>query len=73
LAECGKLTDVPVCVGFGIKDPQAGKAVATLADGVVIGSVLVDKMGAMADKSANEIAAGVGDIINGIRVAIDSI
>lgn len=73
LAEFGQLTDLPVCVGFGIKDPQTAKSVAALADGVVIGSVLVDKMGAMANKNANEIAAAVGDIVSGIRVAIDSI
>lgn len=73
LAEFGQLTNLPVCVGFGIKDPQTAKAVAALADGVVIGSVLVDKMGTMADKTADEIAAAVGDIVSSIRVAIDSI
>ncbi|MEN0038719.1 MAG: tryptophan synthase subunit alpha [Cellvibrio sp.] len=69
----GQLKDLPVCVGFGIKDPATAKAVASLADGVVVGSVLVDKMGSMVDKSADEIAAAVGDIAGGIRAAIDSI
>ncbi len=73
LAEFGKLTDLPVCVGFGIKDPETAKAVAGLADGVVIGSVLVDKMGAQADKNAEDIAASVGDIISSIRKAIDTL
>lgn len=73
LAEFGQLTDLPLCVGFGIKDPETAKAIAGLADGVVIGSVLVDKMGSQADKTAEEIAASVGDIINGIRTAIDTI
>lgn len=73
LAEFGKLTDLPVCVGFGIKDPETAKAVAALADGVVVGSVLVDKMGGMADKDAQTIAGAVGDIVGSIRVAIDSL
>ncbi|AQT59766.1 tryptophan synthase subunit alpha [Cellvibrio mixtus] len=73
LAEFGKLTDLPVCVGFGIKDPETAKAVAALADGVVVGSVLVDKMGSMAGKDSEEIARAVGDIIGSIRVAIDSL
>lgn len=73
LAEFGQLTDLPVCVGFGIKDPDTAKAIASLADGVVVGSVLVDKMGAQADKKAEEIAASVGDIISGIRKAIDTL
>ena len=73
LAEFGQLTDLPVCVGFGIKDPDTAKAIAALADGVVVGSVLVDKMGAQADKNVEDIAVSVGTIINGIRKAIDSI
>lgn len=73
LAEFGQLTDLPVCVGFGIKDPETAKAVAALADGVVVGSVLVDKMGSMADQSAEHIAAAVGDIVGGIRRALDSL
>ncbi|HTF98704.1 MAG TPA: tryptophan synthase subunit alpha [Cellvibrio sp.] len=73
LAEFGQMTDLPVCVGFGIKDPDTAKAIAALADGVVVGSVLVDKMGAQADKNVEEIAVSVGNIINGIRKAIDSI
>lgn len=73
LAEFGKLTDLPVCVGFGIKDPATAKAVAALADGVVVGSVLVDKMGSMASSDPQDIARSVGDIIGSIRVAIDSL
>lgn len=73
LAEFGRLTDLPVCVGFGIKDPETAKAVAALADGVVVGSVLVDKMGAMAGQQPKEIAEAVGQIVGGIRTAIDSL
>jgi tryptophan synthase alpha chain len=73
LDEFGQLTDLPVCVGFGIKDPETAKAIAGLADGVVIGSVLVDRMGAQADKKAEEIAASVGDIISSIRTAINTL
>jgi tryptophan synthase alpha chain len=69
----GQLSNLPVCVGFGIKDPETARAVAVLADGVVVGSVLVEKMGSMADKSASEIAAAVGDIAGSIRAAIDTI
>lgn len=73
LAEFGKLTDLPVCVGFGIKDPETAKAIAQLADGVVIGSVLVDKMGSMADRDAQTIANQVSDLAGNIRTAINAI
>lgn len=73
LNEFGKLTDLPVCVGFGIKDPQTARAIAQLADGVVVGSVLVDKMGSMAEQSPQEIAAALGTLLDGIRQAIDTL
>lgn len=34
-------TDLPVCVGFGIRDGESAKAVAKFADGVIVGSQLV--------------------------------
>jgi tryptophan synthase alpha chain len=73
LEEFGQLTKLPLCVGFGIKDPATAKAVAQLADGVVIGSVLVEKMGALEGQSSAAIASAVGEIISGIRKAIDTI
>jgi tryptophan synthase alpha chain len=39
-------TDLPVCVGFGIRSPGAAAAVAGVADGVVVGSAIVDRLGA---------------------------
>jgi len=73
LAVFGEFTDLPVCVGFGIKDPATAKSVAQLADGVVVGSVLVDKMGSLDGQSADVVAAAVGDIVGGMRTAIDEI
>jgi len=72
LAAFGELTDLPLCVGFGIKDPDTAKAVAQLADGVVVGSVLVEKMGALDGRTADEIATAVGQIAGAIRQALDN-
>ncbi|MCB1668539.1 MAG: tryptophan synthase subunit alpha [Porticoccaceae bacterium] len=75
LKEIKTLTDLPVCVGFGIKDAQSAAAVADLSDGVVIGSVLVDKMSQMEQQGCFEkeaIAAAVSAIISEIRCAIDA-
>jgi tryptophan synthase alpha chain len=69
----GQLTHLPLCVGFGIKDAATAKAVAQLADGVVVGSVLVEKMGALAGESPQVIAKAVGDIVSDMRHAIDTI
>jgi tryptophan synthase alpha chain len=37
-----RLTDVPVAVGFGIANPDTAREVATFADGVIVGSALID-------------------------------
>ena len=39
-------TDLPVIVGFGIKTPEAARAIAEIADGAVVGSAIVAKIGA---------------------------
>lgn len=41
LETIGAKVNIPVCVGFGISTPEQVKAVAALADGVVVGSALV--------------------------------
>ena len=38
-------TELPVVIGFGIKDAESAAAMAALADGVVIGSALVAAIG----------------------------
>jgi len=41
-------SDLPVCIGFGIRTAEHAANVARLADGVVVGSALVDKINAAA-------------------------
>ena len=38
-------TDLPVIVGFGIKTPEAARDIATVADGAVVGSAIVERVG----------------------------
>ena len=38
-------TDLPVIVGFGIKTPEHARAIATVADGAVVGSAIVERIG----------------------------
>ncbi len=36
-----QLTDKPVCIGFGVSTPQQARAMARVADGVIVGSAFV--------------------------------
>lgn len=72
LADFRTLTELPICVGFGIKTGEAAKAVTQSGDGAVVGSLLVDKMGNMAGSSDEDIARAVGELVLPFRQAIDS-
>jgi tryptophan synthase alpha chain len=48
-------TDLPVCVGFGIRTPETAAAIAAVADGVVVGTAIVDRI-AKGDSSAEVLA-----------------
>jgi tryptophan synthase alpha chain len=39
-------TDLPVCVGFGIRTPETAAEIAGIADGAVVCSAIVDRIGA---------------------------
>jgi len=39
-----RATSLPVAVGFGVREPEAARAIALTADAVVIGSALVDEI-----------------------------
>ncbi|MEO0911921.1 MAG: tryptophan synthase subunit alpha [Pseudomonadota bacterium] len=38
-------TSLPVCVGFGIKTPEGARDIAAVADGAVVGSAIVQRIG----------------------------
>ena len=43
-------TELPVAVGFGVRTPEDAKAIAEKADGVVVGSAIVDEIASRLDK-----------------------
>lgn len=70
LDQIRQYTELPVGVGFGIKDAEAAGRVARVADAIIVGSALVrliEDAGADADRAAREIQARLGEM----RKAID--
>lgn len=60
-------TDLPVVVGFGIKTPEASQRIASVADGCVVGSAIVEKIGA--GESPDEVLAFVKSLADGAHRA----
>ena len=69
LARIRRHTDLPLCVGFGIKDGASAKAVSADGDGAVVGSVLVSAVGESADGAAAK--DRIGGIVAEMRSALD--
>ncbi len=55
-------TNLPVCVGFGIRTPEAAQAIAAQANGAVVGSALIDALKASLDAEGRATKATVGAV-----------
>ncbi len=60
-------TDLPVIVGFGINTPEKSRAIASVADGAVVGSAIVSQIAA--GKSAADVLAFVKTLADGAHRA----
>ena len=65
VARLRRATDLPICVGFGVSRPEHARAVAALADGVVVGSAMV--------RAAGESVESAVTLAASLRAAIDSV
>ncbi|KAF1069842.1 MAG: Tryptophan synthase alpha chain [Pseudomonas citronellolis] len=71
VARLRRHTDLPVAIGFGIRTPEHAASIARLADGVVVGSALIDKI-ANAESSADAVSGVLGlcrQLAEGVRSA----
>ncbi len=69
-------TDLPVAVGFGVRDPASAAAIARSADAVVVGSALVDALrlsldadGQATGRTVEAVTGMVRDLAAGVRGA----
>jgi tryptophan synthase alpha chain len=74
VARIKRHTDLPVAVGFGVKTAEQAAGIASGADGVVVGSALVnavleslDDNGKATDKTVSAVTSLVSDLAAGVR------
>lgn len=66
IARVRAATPLPVAVGFGISTPAQASAVAELADGVVVGSALVDALGRGGVSAAMAFLRSLREAVDGV-------
>jgi tryptophan synthase alpha chain len=76
VARIKRHTKLPVCVGFGIRTPEAARGIAEKADGAVVGTALVDVLrgtldadGRATGKTVGAVADLVAALAQGVRGA----
>lgn len=70
MAAIRKLARLPLAVGFGVRDGATAKAIAAIADAVVIGSALVERLAEVS--SREEVLASAQAFLAPIRRALDA-
>lgn len=64
-----KATDVPVCVGFGISTPEQAAEIASIADGVIVGSAIVR----LAEQYGGHAAEHIGAYVRKMKESVAGI
>jgi tryptophan synthase alpha chain len=62
VARIQRHTKLPVCVGFGIRTPEAARGIAQTADGAVVGTALVDALRTSLDAEGHATSKTVGAV-----------
>lgn len=65
------ISDLPIAVGFGIKNGQTAQAVGMIADAVVVGSALVKQIEQASDQP-QKIKQGITSLLNEMRTRMDA-
>jgi tryptophan synthase alpha chain len=71
-----KHTQLPVAVGFGVRDAARAKAIAQGADGVVVGSALIDVLRGTLDKDGKAVAGtvkAVADLVSSLAEGVRAV
>jgi len=60
-------TDLPVVVGFGVNTPETAKSIASIADGAVVGSAIINELNS--GKSVAQVLEFVASLAKGVHAA----
>lgn len=71
MGELRGATSLPVCIGFGVRDKETARRAAAIADGVVVGTAVVEAITRGAD--AGDVGGAVGILVEELRRGIDEV
>lgn len=63
-------TDLPICVGFGISQPEHVKLLAPVADGLIVGSAIVRRIAKAGEEPREKVLRDVGEYVSSLLDAL---
>ncbi len=66
-------TELPICIGFGISRPEHVQRLAPVADGVIVGSAFMRRVGERADKERAALVNEMGDFAAELIEALQTV
>ena len=63
-------TKLPICIGFGISQPEHVKLLAPVADGLIVGSAIVRRVAEAATRPRAEVLRDVGEYVRTLQEAL---
>lgn len=64
-------TDLPICIGFGISQPEHVRLLSPVADGLIVGSAFVRRMATAADRPREDVLREIGDFAGSLLGQLD--
>jgi tryptophan synthase alpha chain len=65
-------TSLPICIGFGISQPEHVKKLAPVADGLIVGSAIVRRIAEAHTKPRDAVLKEVGDYVASLLAALEN-
>jgi tryptophan synthase alpha chain len=65
-------TELPICIGFGISSPEHVRALAPVADGLIVGSALVKRLADAEKLTRAEVVKEIGQFVAELATGLES-
>lgn len=67
-----EISELPIGVGFGVRDAETAASVGRIADAVVVGSALISRIESALNQSEDDVRRQITDLLRSMREALDS-
>jgi tryptophan synthase alpha chain len=73
VAKLRERTHLPICIGFGISQPEHVRRLAPVADGLIVGSAIVRRLAAAAERPRNDVLRDIGTYVGELMAALHGV